>query len=218
MKKGVGYIIMSLILVGIIVANMAVFTNRFRRAELASVQLIQNEFIENVIEDISRTGLERFLAVAGKEALATMGSRRTPGLDADADFAELVFNGSFDGTLYHTRRTLERFLGATTRYYVGLGFTIDKVNITTNLTQPDPWLVEIDANVTYHVSVARVGLSWVIDVGRRTNVSIFGVQDPSGAEGIITRNWVLDNTFPSFLERLQGLPASGTFGICNVCS
>ena len=68
-KRGIAYLIMSLTLVGIVTANALVFSNRFRSLEQSSIEVVNNEFTESIISDISGEGLDLFHEVAAKKAI-----------------------------------------------------------------------------------------------------------------------------------------------------
>ena len=219
-KKGVAYILTSLLVVGLVVANMAVFADRFRKGETASVALVRDEFTETLIQGISEQGLEDFLQVAAKNALSELATEQRrrilagePLGDINKSFAELVLNGSLDGERRYEGRYLLSYFGITTKAYRGLGFSIDKVTLNTTLEQVEPFHVEVEANVTFAVVAPSARLSWAVDTTKRLNVSIFGFQDPV-SPSLITNQWQPNSLHPNFLDRMNGISAAHPLGIC----
>lgn len=218
-RKAIAYLIMSLTIVSIVVANTMVFSNRFKKVEASSVEIINNEFTESIISDISGDGLDRFLEVASKRAFAYLSDYLAQGAEVD-DIAEaintLMLNGSLNGTMQYKYPTLNKFLGVTTNYYFVLGFRVDKPSIESTFEHLNPWEIIVTSDISYNIIVPRTKFSWVIDVTRTTKLNILGFFDPESGWRI-KNDWKHNTSYPSFLDRLLGESGGSGYGVCNTC-
>jgi hypothetical protein len=218
-KRAVFYLLMSVTLMGIIVSSMLVFSNRFKKLESSSIEIVGNEFVGATITDMSTYGLDNFMEVASKKALEALASYMAlefPVNNTAEAFDSLVTNGSLNGSMRYLTPTLVKFLGVTTNYYFVLGFSIDKINIDSKFEHTDPWTILVTSNITYKVNVPRARFTGVIGDIKKTNVSIFGLPEPVGGWRV-TSQWKHNTSFPSYVDMLEGKTAGSAYGICREC-
>ncbi len=219
-RKAIAYLVISLTLLGIISANMGIFSNRFRRIEASNTEVVSNEFVGATLEDMTGPGLDKFMDVASKRALSHLGIMLVEGNvyeSIEEAFDSLVKNGTLNGTIQYRYPTLYEYLGGTTNYYHVLGFSISKISINSTFSQSSPWNITIDSRIRFKVSVPRTKYSGFFDLQKVSEVSLFGIDEPlSGFK--ITTSWKHNDTYPSYIDRLNGdSGASSEYGICREC-
>jgi len=218
-KKAIAYLIMSLTIVGIVTANALVFSNRFRSLESSSIEIVNNEFTESVISDISGDGLDRFHEVASKKAIEFISDYISQGGEIDdisKAFDSLVINGTLNGTIMYKYPTLNKFLGVATNYYFVLGFRIDQPSIKSIFNQINPWDISITSEISYNIIIPRSKFSWVIETTKTSTVNVLGFFNPSNGFRI-SNKWKHNESYPSYLDMLMDISGDSEYGICTDC-
>jgi len=189
-KRGFVYVItMSLLLVVILAVFLT--TNQYRYQDKTESYHIKisssNDFVKDLNNDIHRASfIAAFRALISLENHITSSGEFLE--DVDKSFIETFYYGTIDGSEVNLMEnsSFEEYIQKVN--YIGeqKGLNV-KVNITTvNLTQSDPWSVDVILTADVNISDKDKLSSWVYTKDYLTNIPILDLRDP--LYGVYTKN------------------------------
>ena len=223
-KRGIFFSLIALFIVMILVLNFRVATRVDVNKNKISAQNIRIKIMNGLVYDLEERHFEKMISVASKASLKIISENRGKIDNLGEDFESMILYGNFtsESTIYNSEFNIHELISQLEEKFKEVGLIIDKLEIKAELTQDDPWFVNINANIKYIVTDSEGLVGWRGKINKIVRVDVNGFET---SDGTITSDWKSSSYCSSlepakscggsFLERMDS-SYSGP-GICNNC-
>ncbi len=241
-KKAIIFSIASILIVFLFVATAELKSKKVEQETEIEVTRVRVKVLNSMIRDMENIYFDKMIYIAAKNSLIGL-SKFYYDNDYDNDYLKslnfalqdviddgiLKINDNeynltyFNSISYINKKyTINGLRTNLSDIFDRLNFEIRELEVYIlpgNITQIDPWTIQIKADITYHLADKDNIASWKGTTTRTVNIPVYGLYafDMSNSHGLITSSWKEDNaslTEPSVLNKLNNRLYQLGNGIC----